>query len=255
MNGLTRELLEHGWVDADWIAEHTVGYDDLEGLVAAYTPEHVSEICDIPAADLHEAARIFGQTGHVVSTVLQGFYQSHQATASSVAVNNLHLLRGMIGRPGCGVLQMNGQPTAQNTRECGADGDLPAFRNWENPAHIAELARLWNVDSLTIPHWAPPTHAMQIFEYAEAGTLELLWISGTNPAVSMPESGRIRKILGSDSCFVVVQDLFLTETAELANVVLPAAGWGRRPARSPTPPHRPPVRAGGRSPWRCPQRP
>ena len=81
---------------------------------------------------------------------------------------------------------------------------------------------------MTIPHWAPPTHAMQIFSYAETGSIELLWISATNPAVSMPESARIRRILGGDQCFVVVQDLFLTETAELADVVLPAAGWGEK---------------------------
>ena len=81
---------------------------------------------------------------------------------------------------------------------------------------------------MTIPHWAPPTHAMQIFSYAETGSIGLLWISATNPAVSMPESARIRRILGGDQCFVVVQDLFLTETAELADVVLPAAGWGEK---------------------------
>jgi anaerobic selenocysteine-containing dehydrogenase len=123
---------------------------------------------------------------------------------------------------------MNGQPTAQNNRECGADGDLPGFRNWDNRTHVHELAKAWKVDPLTIPHWAPPTHAMQIFSYAESGSIGLLWISATNPAVSMPESGRIRKILAGDSCFVVVQDLFLTETAELADVVLPAAGWGEK---------------------------
>src|SRR4051794_10182670 len=81
---------------------------------------------------------------------------------------------------------------------------------------------------MTIPHWAPPTDAMQIFDYAESGSIELLWISGTNPAVSMPESSRIRRTLQAESCFVVVQDLFLTETAELADVVLPAAGWGEK---------------------------
>jgi anaerobic selenocysteine-containing dehydrogenase len=143
-------------------------------------------------------------------------------------VHNLHLLRGLIGRPGSGILQMNGQPTAQNNRECGADGDLPGFRNWNNEKHVQELAELWNVDPLTIPHWSPPTNVMQIFDYAEQGSIELLWISATNPAVSMPESSRIRRILSGDQCFVVVQDLFLTETAELADVVLPAAGWGEK---------------------------
>ena len=228
MNGLTRELFANGWIDEEWVQAHTIGVDELRSTVDPYTPDKVAQICGIDADDLRRAARIFGESENVLSTVLQGFYQSHQATASSVAVNNLHLLRGLIGRPGSGVLQMNGQPTAQNNRECGADGDLPGFRNWDNIKHVQELANLWNVDAVTIPHWAPPTHAMQIFNYAEEGSIELLWICATNPAVSMPESARIRKILQGDRCFVIVQDLFRTESAELADVVLPAAGWGEK---------------------------
>jgi anaerobic selenocysteine-containing dehydrogenase len=228
MNGLTRELFANGWIDEEWVQAHTIGVDELRSTVDPYTPDKVAQICGIDADDLRRAARIFGESENVLSTVLQGFYQSHQATASSVAVNNLHLLRGLIGRPGSGVLQMNGQPTAQNNRECGADGDLPGFRNWDNIKHVQELANLWNVDAVTIPHWAPPTHAMQIFSYAEEGSIELLWICATNPAVSMPESARIRKILQGDRCFVIVQDLFRTESAELADVVLPAAGWGEK---------------------------
>jgi anaerobic selenocysteine-containing dehydrogenase len=228
MNGLTRELFTHGWIDQDWVAAHTIGVDDLRAVVEPYTPEEVARICQIDPDDLRRAARIFGESRSVLSTVLQGFYQSHQATASAVAVHNLHLLRGLIGRPGCGVLQMNGQPTAQNNRECGADGDLPGFRNWDNEDHVRELARLWNIDPLVIPHWAPPTHAMQIMSYAEEGSIGFLWISATNPAVSMPESARVRRILSGEQCFVVVQDLFLTETAQLADVVLPAAGWGEK---------------------------
>lgn len=228
MNGIIREVLHRGWVDQDYVAAHTLGYDDLAETVEAWTPERTAHTCGVPADDVRRAAEIFGTTDRVLSTVLQGFYQSHQATAASCQVNNLHLLRGMIGRPGAGILQMNGQPTAQNTREAGADGDLPAFRNWANPDHVAELARLWNVDPLTIPAWAPPTHAMQIFRYAEQGSIGLLWISATNPAVSLPDLPRVRKILSGDQCFTVVQDLYLTETAQLADVVLPAAGWGEK---------------------------
>jgi anaerobic selenocysteine-containing dehydrogenase len=134
----------------------------------------------------------------------------------------------MIGRPGAGIYQMNGQPTAQNTRETGADGDLSGLRNWENKEHIRELAELWNVDEDVIPHWSPPTHAMQIFRYAEQGSIKLLWISATNPAVSLPELARVRRILAKDDLMVVVQDMFLTETARFADVVLPAAGWGEK---------------------------
>ena len=196
-----------------------------------------------PAADVRRAAELFGTSERVLSTVLQGFYQSNQATAAACQVNNLHLLRGMLGRPGCGVLQMNGQPTAQNTRECGADGDLPGFRNWENPAHVDELAGLWNVDPLVIPHWAPPTHAMQIFRYAEQGSIKLLWVSGTNPAVSMPELAADPADPRQDRLFLVVQDLYLTETARVRRRGAAGRGLGREDGHlHQRRPDRPPVR-------------
>ena len=225
---LERELLVNGWVDQEFVDAHTVGLTELQGQVDEWTPEHAAEVCGLDPEDIRRAARIFAESPRVLSTVLQGFYQAPQATASACQVNNLHLLRGMIGKPGGGILQMNGQPTAQNNRECGADGDLPGFRNWENPDHVQQLADLWGVDPLKIPHWAPPTHAMQLFRYAEQGSISFLWISATNPAVSLPQLPRIRELLAKEDLFVVVQDLYLTETAELADVVLPAAGWGEK---------------------------
>ena len=228
MHGLVREVIRNGWIDEEYITAHTVRFEDLAEQIEPWTPEAVAAECGVEAADVVEAARIFGTSERVLSTVLQGFYQSSQATASACQVNNLHLLRGLLGKPGCGILQMNGQPTAQNTREAGADGDLPGFRNWENPEHIRQLAELWDVDSLVIPHWSPPTHAAQIFRYAEQGSIELLWISATNPAVSMPQLPRIRDILAQEELFLVVQDLYMTETARLADVVLPAAAWGEK---------------------------
>jgi anaerobic selenocysteine-containing dehydrogenase len=228
MNALIHELIRNGWVDRAYVDAHTLGYAELEAVVAEYPPERAARICDVPAAKLRDAARLLGTCEALLSTVLQGFYQSHEATAASCQVNNVHLLRGMLGRPGAGLYQMNGQPTAQNTRETGADGDLPGMRNWDNPEHIRQLAEVWNVDTGVIPHWAPPTHAMQIIRYAEQGSIRLLWISATNPAVSLPELARIRRILADARLFVVVQDIFLTETAALADVVLPAATWGEK---------------------------
>lgn len=228
MNGLLREVIRRGHLDHDYIAAHTLGFEELCRAVDGYPPNRVADVCGVDAADLERAAELVGGCDRLFSTVLQGFYQSNQATAAACQVNNLHLLRGMLGRPGAGVCQMNGQPTAQNTRETGADGDLPGFRNWENPLHVAELARLWNVEVDMIPHWSAPTHAMQIFRYAEQGTIRLLWISATNPAVSLPELARIRRILSQEGLFVIVQDAFLTETALLADVVLPAAIWGEK---------------------------
>ncbi|MFJ9740689.1 molybdopterin oxidoreductase family protein [Streptomyces sp. NPDC101166] len=228
LDALLHEIIRTGRVDRRFVERHTVGFEELAAAVEPCTPKWAAGVCDLPAADIERAAEILGGAQRLVSTVLQGFYQSHQATAAAVQVNNLHLIRGMLGGPGRGLLQMNGQPSAQNTRECGADGDLPGFRNWQNEAHVAELARIWNVDLDRLQHDAPPTHAMQIFSGAEQGSIRLLWISGTNPAVSLPELSRIRAILAQERLFVVVQDLFLTETAQLADVVLPAATWGEK---------------------------
>ncbi|MEV4619081.1 nitrate reductase [Asanoa sp. NPDC049573] len=228
LNGLLREIIQNGWYDESYVAAHTLGFESLARIVDGYPPERVAEICAVSATDVRRAAELLGGARRLLSTVLQGFYQSNQATAAACQVNNLHLVRGMIGRPGAGVLQMNGQPTAENNRECGADGDLPGFRNWANPEHVGQLARLWNVDQGIIPTWSPPTHAMQIFRYAEQGSIRFLWVSATNPAVTLPDLARIRRILDQEGLFLVVQDLFLTETAQFADVVLPAATWGEK---------------------------
>jgi ferredoxin-nitrate reductase len=228
LNAFVHEILENGHYDEEYLEAHTIGFEELQRTIASCTPEWAAEICGVEARKIREAARMLGKSERLLSTALQGVYQSHQATAAACQINNIHLLRAMIGRPGCGVLQFNGQPTAQNTRECGANGDLPAFRNWDNAEHVQQLADLWNVDRMKIPHWAPPTHAMQIWRYAEQGSINFLWISCTNPAVSLPELARIRSILQREDLFVVVQDIFLTETARYADVVLPAATWGEK---------------------------
>ncbi len=228
MNGILNLMIEADNIDHEYIENYTVGFEGLKEVVSKWTPDRVESVTGVTAAQLREAAEIIGTTHALFSTVLQGVYQSMQATAAACQVNNMHLLRGMLGKPGAGLLQMNGQPTSQNTRETGDDGALTGFRNWNNPNHVAELEDIWNVGRGTVPGWAPPTHAMQIFRYAEQGSIKMLWIVATNPAVSLPELGRIRKILSKEDLFVVVNDAFLTETAELADVILPAALWGEK---------------------------
>jgi anaerobic selenocysteine-containing dehydrogenase len=228
MNGLLHLILRRGKLAHEFIRDHTVGFDRLESAVETWTPERTSQLTRIPVKQLESAADLLGNTPTLVSTCLQGVYQSLQATATAVQVNNLHLVRGLIGRPGSTVFQMNGQPSSQNTRECGANGEMVAFRNWQNEEHIRDMARIWNVRPEQIPHVAPPTHAMQIFRHAETGSIRFLWIIATNAAVSLPELRRIRRILQKEDLFVIVSDAFRTETAELADVILPTALWGEK---------------------------
>ncbi|PTB71304.1 hypothetical protein M440DRAFT_220041, partial [Trichoderma longibrachiatum ATCC 18648] len=228
LNGIQYLMFKNGWVDYEWVEKHTVGLEDLKATVAEYDPQTVEKITGIPVAQLEEAAHILGTAKSLLSTALQGVYQSNQATASACQINNINLLRGMIGKPGCGVLQMNGQPTAQNNREAGCDGEYPGFRNHQNPAHMAELAELWNIKPIEVPHWNEPTHIMNLLNYIESDTIKMFWITCTNPLVSLPNLPRVRRLLTKPDLFVVCQDIYMTETAAIADVVLPAAQWGEK---------------------------
>ena len=228
LNGLQQQLFENGWVNEEWCADHVIGLEVLHEKVKTYTPATVEEITGIPAQDLIAAAEIIGKTPSLLSTALQGVYQSNQATASACQVNNINLLRGLIGQPGCGIFQMNGQPTAQNNRETGCDGEFPAFRNFSNKNHMQELANIWNIEYSKIPHWNQPTHIENMLKYIDSNTIQMFWISGTNPLVSLPNLPKVRRLLTKPELFVVCQDIFMTETAQIADVILPAAMWGEK---------------------------
>lgn len=228
LNGIQHLLFKNGWINEDYCKKHVVGLEELRQKVEKYTPELVEEYSNVPAKLLIEAAEIIGTTKSMLSTALQGVYQSNQATASACQVNNINLIRGLIGKPGCGVFQMNGQPTAQNNRETGCDGEFPGFRNNENKAQMQEIADIWDIDLERVPAWGQPTHIQSMLNFIEQGTIEMFWISGTNPLVSLPNLPRVRELLTKPSLFVVAQDIFMTETASVADVVLPAAQWGEK---------------------------
>jgi ferredoxin-nitrate reductase len=264
LNGLLNLLFEHPTaVDKEYTEKHTIGVgllvlqccfsilirthqmENLRATVSHYSPEYVEQLSGVLAATLRAAAEVLGSCKRLLSTALQGVYQSNQATAAACQINSklvhyihrnhhshyltdINLIRGMIGKEGAGVYQMNGQPTAQNNRETGCDGEYPGFRNPQNPDHMADLARHWNVDVNKVPHWSQPTPVMDLLSYIENGTIQFLWISGTNPAVSLPEIERVRQLLTKKDLFVIAQDIFPTETTQLADVVLPAAMWAEK---------------------------
>ena len=229
LNGLQHLLIAKGYINTAFVERHTVGYADLRKVVDQYPPEVVAEITGVSVAQLHATADLLGRAPTLLTTALQGVYQSNQATAAACQLNNINLLLGQIGRPGAGLLQMNGQPTAQNNRETGCNGEYPGFRNHLNPTHMADIARQWNVPVERVPHWREaPTHIMEMLSYIEQGSIDMLWVIGTNPLVSLPDLTRVRRLLTRPGLFLVVQDIFMTESAQLADVVLPAAMWGEK---------------------------
>lgn len=228
LNGIQNLLFKNGWVNEQWTSKHVVGMPGLKETVGEYSPQRVEKLTGVPPKDIEKAAEIIGKTPSLLSTALQGVYQSNQATAAACQINNINLLRGLIGRAGSGILQMNGQPTAQNNREAGCNGEYPGFRNFQNPTHMQELADLWNIDYISVPHWAQPTHVENMMSYMKDGSIEMMWISGTNPLVSLPNLPRTREILTQPKSFLVTQDIFMTETAAISDVVLPAAQWGEK---------------------------
>ncbi|WP_153721114.1 molybdopterin-dependent oxidoreductase [Sporosarcina cascadiensis] len=224
-NGIVREVIQKGAVDREFIENYTVGYDKMKDSVEDWTLEKTAELTGIPLETLTVAVEALAETPTLVTTTLQGVYQSAEATTACVAVNNLHLIRGLIGKPGSGPLHMAGQPSSSANRTAGGVGTYPAHRNPMNPKHIEEMAELWNVEAKNLPA-GPEKGIEDIIAMIEQDEIGLFWNIGTNPLVSLPNRKRARKAL--EKTFVVVQDPFLTETSAIADVMLPVALWGEK---------------------------
>ena len=225
LNGIVHLILKNGWIDQSFIDNHTIGFQEMAESLKYWTPEKTSEVTGVPIDILLLVAAHLGKTPSLITTTLQGIYQSADATTACVAINNMHLIRGLIGKPGCGPLHMAGQPSSSANRTAGGVGTFPAQRNSANPSHIQEMARLWNIDEAKLPV-GPEKGIEEQIDMMEMGQIGFFWNIGTNPMVSLPNRRRARAAF--EKTFVVVQDPFLTETAAVADVVLPTALWGEK---------------------------
>ncbi len=225
-NAMLHVMLWEDLIDPGYIAAHTTGFEALKQAVRDYTPNMVADLCGVPAADIVTAARWFAASGATLSLYCQGLNQSSAGVDKNAALINLHLATGQIGRPGAGPFSLTGQPNAMGGREVGGMANLlSAHRNMNNPAHRAEVATLWGVDS--VPE-TPGLTAVDLFEAARNGEIQALWIACTNPAQSMPDLTHVREAL-KNVPFLVVQDAFRhTDTVPYADVLLPATTWGEK---------------------------
>lgn len=224
-NGIIRELIEKGHIDNDFVSKYTVGYDEMKSSVEEWTVEKTAKATGISESNIQIAIDVIAKTPSLVTTTLQGVFQSAESTTACVAVNNLHLIRGLIGKPGSGPLHMAGQPSSSANRTAGGVGTYPAHRNPMNPLHIQQMADLWNVKEENLPA-GPEKGIEDIIGLIEDDKIGLFWNIGTNPLVSLPNRKRVQKALSKT--FVIVQDPFLTETSSIADVMLPAALWGEK---------------------------
>ena len=225
-HGMLHLMLWEGWVDHDFIAKHTGGFDALKALVREYTPERVTQLCGIPRDVLLEATRLFATSRNTLSLYCQGLNQSSSGTAKNAALINLHLAAGQIARPGAGPFSLTGQPNAMGGREVGGMANLlSAHRDLSNPQHRAEVAALWGIDR--VPE-TPGKTALEMFEAAADGEIKSLWIVCTNPAQSLPDQATVRRALQRAE-FVIVQEAYAhTATCDHADLLLPATTWGEK---------------------------
>ncbi|WP_328848919.1 molybdopterin oxidoreductase family protein [Micromonospora zamorensis] len=223
-NALLHIALTEGWVDRSYMAERTTGFEAVRRSVAAWWPARAEQLSGVPVADLEETARALGTGGRVIILTARGAEQHAKGVDTVTAYVNLALALGLPGRDGSGYGCLTGQGNGQGGREHGQKADqLPGYRRIDDPAAREHVAGVWGVPADELP--GPGVPAYQLLD--SLGTPDgprALLVFGSNPVVSAPRASRIEGRL-RDLDLLVVADLLLSETAALADVVLPTAQW------------------------------
>jgi len=227
LNSLAHVILKEGLADQTYIDAHTTGADEFAALVAQYDPVSASKICGIDEDTIRNVARLYAKAGRAMSIWTMGINQSTHGSDGVVAINNLNLLTGNIGKPGCTSLSITGQANAMGTREWGSTTGLPGYRYLEKEKDRQEVADFWGIDAEFFPKHRGLAMT-DILPAIETGQIKGLWLVATNPMTSMPNTPRIRKTLENLE-FLVVQDAYRdVETNEYSHVYLPAAVWAEK---------------------------
>ena len=227
LNSLAHVILKEGLADQDYIDAHTTGAEEFAALVAEYDPVSASKICGIDEDTIRNVARLYAKAGRAMSIWTMGINQSTHGSDGVVAINNINLLTGNIGKPGCTSLSITGQANAMGTREWGSTTGLPGYRYLEKEKDRQEVADFWGIDAEFFPKHRGLAMT-DILPAIETGQIKGLWLVATNPMTSMPNTPRIRKTLEKLE-FLVVQDAYRdVETNEYSHVYLPAAVWAEK---------------------------
>ena len=224
LNGLMNVIIQEGLHDEGFIESRTEGFHAFREAVSKYTPERVERITGVPAGSIVEAARLYasGKPSSIVFSM--GITQHTTGTANVLSCANLAMLTGNIGKPGSGVNPLRGQNNVQGACDMGCLPDVyPGYRSVEDPETASRFQEAWGVPlsrekGLTL---------VEAFNAAGRGDVRAMYIMGENPMLSEPHTAHVEEALKALD-FLVVQDVFLTETAQLADVVLPSCSFAEK---------------------------
>ncbi|SNR97593.1 NAD-dependent formate dehydrogenase catalytic subunit [Anaerovirgula multivorans] len=222
-NAMIHVILQEGLEDEEYITNNTEGFEEVATVVKKYTPEYAAKICEVDPEDIRKAARLYASCNAASIIYSMGITQHVNGTENVMSLSNLALVTGNLGKSGAGVNPLRGQNNVQGACDMGA---LPVvFTGYQpvtNPDIVAKFEKAWG-SKLSDKAGLTVTQAIPA---AEHGEVKLLYIMGENPMISDPDTNHVRKAL--EKVFLVVQDIFLTETAELADVILPAAAFAEK---------------------------
>jgi assimilatory nitrate reductase catalytic subunit len=223
-NGLLHIVINDRLIDRDYIAKRTRGFEEVRRVVAGYWPERVERITGVPVEQLREAAHLLGKATTAMVLTARGTEQQSKGVESVLGFINLALALGKVGKPHSGWGCLTGQGNGQGGREHGQKADqLPGYRLIANPQHRAHIAKVWGVEESTLP--GPGRSAYELLDtLGMEGGVRALLVMASNIVVSAPRAGHVQERLDALD-FLVVADLFLSETAARADVVLPSVQW------------------------------
>ena len=224
LNALMNVIVSEGLVDAAFIAERTIGYDELRNNVAAYTPELMAPICGIDAETLREVARLYATSKASMILWGMGVSQHVHGTDNARCLIALALMTGQIGRPGTGLHPLRGQNNVQGASDAGLiPMMLPDYQHVSRPEVRERFEQAWQLPAGTLDA-QPGLTVVEVMHAIKHGVILGMYVQGENPAMSDPDANHAREALAALE-HLVVQDIFLTETAYLADVILPASAF------------------------------
>jgi len=224
INALLHTIIANGWVDADFVRERTEDFEALKAQVADFSPDAMASVCGIDAPTLREVARRFATAGSAMILWGMGVSQHVHGTDNVRGLIALSLITGQIGRPGTGLHPLRGQNNVQGASDAGLIPMVfPDYQRVDDPQVRARFEAMWQTTLDPVPGLT----VVEIMDAALAGRIRGMYVMGENPAMSDPDLNHARAALAALD-HLVVQDIFLTETAAFADVVLPASAFAEK---------------------------